>query len=130
MTNFSEETKFFPDFFFPDKVYNNVKIKKWENRDVKPFLSAKEINNVQSQWIKINQSLFARDKIETLKRKLNLVINGDIYRCEGRLRESPLPFEVKTAILINSSHRLAELIVTDLPIHICIYISKMSEVIC
>ena len=130
MTNFSEETKFFPDFFFPDKVYNNVKIKKWENRDVKPFLSAKEINNVQSQWIKINQSLFARDKIESLKQKLNLVINGNIYRCEGRLRESPLPFEVKTAILINSSHRLAELIVTDLPIHICIYISKMSEVIC
>ena len=130
MTNFSEETKFFPDFFFPDKVYNNVKIKKWENRDVKPFLSAKEINNVQSQWIKINQSLFARDKIGSLKRKLNLVINGNIYRCEGRLRESPLPFEVKTAILINSSHRLAELIVTDLPIHICIYISKMSEVIC
>ena len=99
-------TKFFSDFFFPDKVYNNVKIKKWENRDVRPFLSAKEINNVQSQWIKINQSLFARDKIETLKRKLNLVINGNIYRCEGRLRESPLPFEVKTAILINSSHRL------------------------
>ena len=130
MTNFSEETKFFPDFFFPDKVYNNVKIKKWENRDVKPFLSAKEINNVQSQWIKINQSLFARDKIGSLKRKLNLVINGNIYRCEGRLRESPLPFEVKTDILINSSHRLAELIVTDLPIHICIYISKMSEVIC
>ena len=130
MTNFSEETKFFPDFFFPDKVYNNVKIKKWENRDVKPFLSAKEINNVQSQWIKINQSLFARDKIESLKQKLNLVINGNIDRCEGRLRESPLPFEVKTAILINSSHRLAELIVTDLPIHICIYISKMSEVIC
>ena len=106
VTNFWEETKFFPDFFFPDKVYNNVKIKKWENRDVRPFLSAKEINNVQSQWIKINQSLFARDKIETLKRKLNLVINGNIYRCEGRLRESPLPFEVKTAILINSSHRL------------------------
>ena len=130
MTNFSEETKFFPDFFFPDKVYNNVKIKKWENRDVKPFLSAKEINNVQSQWIKINQSLFARDKIESLKQKLNLVINGNIDRCEGRLRESPLPFEVKTAILINSSHRLAELIVTDLPIHICIYISKMSEGIC
>ena len=25
MTNFSELTKFFPDFFFPDKVYNVIR---------------------------------------------------------------------------------------------------------
>ena len=99
------------------RFYHNIKIKEKENRDVRPFLSAKEIINAQSQWIKVNQSLFAKDKIETLKRELNLVIDeNNIYRCEGRLRESPLPFEVKTSILINSSHRLAELIVTDLHI--------------
>ena len=34
------------------------------------------------------------------------------------LRESPLPFEVKTQILIHSGHRLAELIVTDLHIRL------------
>ena len=39
---------------------------------------------------------------------------NNIYRCEGRLRESQLLFEVKTPILINSNHRLAKLIITDL----------------
>ena len=39
----------------------------------------------------------ARDKIETLKRELNLVINeNNIYRCEGGLKLSPLPFKVKS----------------------------------
>ena len=37
-----------------------------------------------------------------------------MYRCEGTLRESPLSFQVKSPILINSSHCFVELIVTDL----------------
>ena len=101
------------------RLYHDIKIKQKENRDVRSFLSAKESNNAKSQWIKVNQSSFARDKIETLKRELNLVIDENyIYRCEGRLRESPLLFEVKTRILISSSHRIAELIVTDLYIRL------------
>ena len=35
----------------------------------------------------------AFQEIETLKQELNLVIDeNNIYYCEGRLRESPLPF--------------------------------------
>ena len=44
----------------------------------------------------MNQSSFARDKIETLKRELNLVIDENyIYRCEERLRESPHPSKLR-----------------------------------
>ena len=70
------------------RLYHNIKIKEKENRDVRPFLSVKELNNAQVLWIKVNQSSFKRDKIETLKRELILVIDeNNIYRCEGKLRE-------------------------------------------
>ena len=93
----------------------NIKIKLKEKRELNTFLSPKEINNAEIEWIKINQSFFENSKLETLKKELNLVVDeNSLYRCEGRLKESPLPYNVKTPILINSNHRLAELIVTDL----------------
>ena len=43
-------------------------MKKKENRDVRPFLSAKEINNAQISGLRLpNLHLQERDKIETLK---------------------------------------------------------------
>ena len=46
---------------------------------------------------------------------LNVVCDeNDLFRCEGRLRNVPLPYQAKATYLINSEQYLATLIVNDI----------------
>ena len=46
---------------------------------------------------------------------LNVICDeNDLFRCEGRLSNVPLPYQAKATYLINSEHYLATLIVNDI----------------
>ena len=50
-------------------------------------------------------------KLSSLTKDLNLICDKKgLVRCEGRFKNTPLPYDTKTPILLNSNHRLAELI--------------------
>ena len=77
-----------------------------------PFINAAELK--AAEVLKENQKCFDNKKLDKLTKDLNLICNKNgLIRCEGRLKNDPLPYDTKTPILLNSNHRLAELIVVD-----------------
>ena len=85
-----------------------------------PFVNAEELKAAEILWIKENQKCFDNKKLNSLTKDLNLICDKNgLIRFEGRLKTPPLPYDAKTPILLNSNHRLAELIVVDF--HIKIY---------
>ena len=46
---------------------------------------------------------------------LNIICDeNNLFRCEGRLKKTSLPYQAKAPYLINSEHYLATLIVDDI----------------
>ena len=87
---------------------------KLKNKEIllKPFITGTELQNVQSKWIKENQKSFDKNKLNKLNKELKIFCDENgLLRCEGRLKNAPLPLEAKRPILINSEHDLAKLIV-------------------
>ena len=53
-----------------------------------------------------------KKKLRILTKYLNLIYDDDnLIRCEGRLKNAPLPYETKTPYLISRYHQVATLIV-------------------
>ena len=58
-------------------------------------------------WLKENQKKFDEKRPRILTKDLNLIYNDDnLIRCEGRLKNVPMPYETKTPYLINTEHVL------------------------
>ena len=77
-----------------------------------PFIETAELRSAENMWILENQKMFSEQKLKTLSKDLKLIRDeNDIFRCEGRLKNAPLPYETKMPILINPEHYLAELLV-------------------
>ena len=84
---------------------------------LKSFLKSSELRQAENDWIKINKT-FEDNKLKDLKRELNVIIdNENLLRCEERLQYAPLHYDSKTPILLNDTHKLAQLIVKN--IHEC-----------
>ena len=80
-------------------------------------MKSSELRQAENDWIKINKT-FEDNKLKDLKRELNVIIdNENLLRCEGRLQYAPLHYDSKTPILLNDTHKLAQLIVKN--IHEC-----------
>ena len=95
---------------------NNLKEKLFNNPILlKPSVTVQELKRAQFQWIKRNQKTFDNIKLKTISKDLNLNCNeNDLFRCEGRLKNAPLPYQSKVSYLINSEHYLATLTVNDI----------------
>ena len=53
--------------------------------------------------------------MKTICEDLDIICHeNDLFRCEGRLKNVPLPYQAKAPRLINSEHYLATLIVNDI----------------
>ena len=73
-----------------------------------------ELNAAEVLWIKENLKCFDNKKLDSLTKNLNLICDKNgLIRCEGRLKNAPLPYDTKTRILLISNYRLAELIIVD-----------------
>ena len=60
--------------------------------------------------LKENQKSFNEEKLKALSNDLNWICDeNDLIRCEVKLKLAPLPYDAKTAYLINSEHYLARL---------------------
>lgn len=78
------------------------------------FKNAAELKAAEVLWIKGNQKCFDNKKLNGLTKDLNLICDKNgLTKCEGRLKNAPLPYDTKTPILLNSNYILAELIVVD-----------------
>ena len=79
-----------------------------------PFVNSEELKAAETLWIKENQKCFDNKKLDSLTKDLNLICDKNgLIRCKGRLKNTPLPYDTKTPVLLNSNYRLAELIVID-----------------
>ena len=78
-------------------------------------VTVEELKTPQLQWIERNQKTFDSIKLETICKYLNVICDkNDLFRCEGRLKNAPLPYQAKAPYLINSEYYLATLIVNDI----------------
>ena len=66
-------------------------------------------------WIKVNQNILVKgDKYEDIRCSLNLVKDeDDMIRAYGRIQLAKIPDERLRPIMLERSHRLAELILWD-----------------
>ena len=78
------------------------------------FVNATELKAAEIHWVYENQKCFDNKKLDSLTKGLNLICDKNgLTKCEGRLKNAPLPYDTKTPILLNSNYILAELIVVD-----------------
>ena len=67
-------------------------------------------------WLKENQKKFDEKRLRILTKDFNLIYDDDnLIRCEGRLKNAPLPYETKTPYLISRYHCVATLILKHFP---------------
>ena len=79
---------------------------------LEPFITSAEMRTSEIIWLKENQKKFDGKRLRILTNDLNVIYDDDnLIRCEGKLKNAPLPYEIKTAYLINMEHCLATLIV-------------------
>ena len=91
-----------------EKLLNNAVL-------LKPFVTVEELRRAQFQWIKGNQKTFDSIKLKTIWKDLNIICDENgLFRCKGRLKNAPLPYQAKAPYLINSEYYLATLIVNDI----------------
>ena len=65
-----------------------------------------ELRYTENDWIKINQEKFEDNKLEDLKRELNVIVmvivdNENLLKCEGRHQYTLLPYDSKTHFLLK-----------------------------
>ena len=78
---------------------------------LEPFIPSAQVRASKIIWLKENQKKFDEKRPRILTKDLNLIYNDDnLIRCEGRLKNVPLPYETKTPYLINTEHCPATLI--------------------
>ena len=89
--------------------------RKSDERIVDDVLTVDEKRMALRFWIKINQNILVNDvKYEQIKCSLNLLRDGEgVIRAHGRLQLAKIPEEALKPIMLDRSHRLAELILWD-----------------
>ena len=77
-------------------------------------LTAKDVAKAEIIWVKeLQKELLKHKDFPTWKRQFNLFLEGEVWRCGGRLGNSEAPYNAKHPILLIKSHHLAVLIVQD-----------------
>ena len=88
---------------------------KIQSSDTSPstVLTATEISNVETLWIKEAQALLVKsDKFECWKKQFNLFLDAfGVWRCGGRISKAGVPYATKHPILLPKGHHLTSLIV-------------------
>ena len=78
---------------------------------LEPFVTSAELRASEIIWLKENQKKFHEKRLRILTKYFDLIYDDDnLIRCEGRLENAPLPYEIKTPYLINKYQCLATLI--------------------
>ena len=81
------------------------KCTKSSNRQLllEPLVTSAELRASEIIWLKENQKKFDEKRLRILTKDLNLIYDDhNLIRCEGRLKNAPLPDETKTPYLINT----------------------------
>ena len=84
------------------------------------YLSANEVNDARRLWLIDNQASIIKDgTFCDLVRNLNLVKDDmGLLRSFSRLKNANIPYDTKAPILVNTNHKLAELIVYYCPLRV------------
>ena len=86
---------------------------KLKTEDEGEVLTVDEINKAEMLWLQeIQKSIVNSQKFSQLKASLRLFVDENgLYRCGGRLKNAPLPFDSKFPVLIPEEHYVTELII-------------------
>ena len=76
-------------------------------------LSLQEVAAAENLWLKEIQGLLVKSsKFDQLKVSLHLIMDeSGIYRCGGRLKHAPLPYNSRCPILLPVEHPVTQLII-------------------
>ena len=82
-------------------IYNIKKKRKIEDINTSRFIMAEERVKAENLWIRfIQMDIYKLDSYQQLKRDLNLFVEDDLIRCQGRLKNAPLNYSAKYPILL------------------------------
>ena len=77
-------------------------------------LTAEEVTKAETLWVKeLQRELLKHKDFPNWKMQFDLFLEGEVWRCRGRLGNSDIPYTAKHPILLTKSHHLAVLIVQD-----------------
>ena len=76
-------------------------------------LSLEEVAAAENLWLEEIQRLLVKSsKFDQLKVSLHLIIDENvIYRCSGRLKHAPLPYNSRCPVLLPAEHPVTQLII-------------------
>ena len=76
-------------------------------------LGLQEVAAAENLWLKEIQGLLVRSsKFDQLKVSLRLIVDeSGIYRCGGRLKHAPLPYNSRCPVLLPAEHHVTQLII-------------------
>ena len=75
-------------------------------------LAAADVAKAETLWVKELQRELPKHKdFLNWKRQFDLFLEGEVWRCKGRLGNSDIPYSTKYPILLTKSHHLTVLIV-------------------
>jgi len=81
---------------------------------VSPELSAAEIAEAESLWVKVAQKSLIKDKSFNMwKKQFGLFLDGDIWRCKGRLENAELAYSTRHPALLPKHHHMTVLIIRE-----------------
>ena len=77
-------------------------------------LAAVDVTKAETLWVKeLQRELLKHKDFPNWKRQFDLFLEGEVWRCRGRLGNSDIPYSTKHPILLTKSHHLAVLFVQD-----------------
>ena len=95
------------------RFIDNIKKKrKKEDINISRFIMAEERVKTENLWIRfIQMDIYKLDSYKQLKKDLNLFLEDDLIRCQGRLKNAPLNYSAKYPILLPSKHYFTDLVI-------------------
>ena len=77
-------------------------------------LAAADVTKAETLWVReLQRELLKHKDFQNWKKQFDLFLEGEVWRCRGRLGNSDIPYNTKHPILLMKSHHLAVLIVQD-----------------
>ena len=79
------------------------------------LLSSEEIYNSRLIWLRdVQSNMVKQENYKQLQRVLNIFCDGDgLYRCQGRLKYSPVSYDTNNPFLLTKGHYFTDLIVME-----------------
>ena len=95
------------------RFIDNIKKKrKKEDVNTSRFIMAEERVKTENLWIRfIQMDIYKLDSYKQLRKDLNLFVEDDLIRCQGRLKNAPLNYSAKYPILLPSKHYFTDLVI-------------------